>query len=94
MLNDPNGIGLPFQVESECWDGVHPKYFDPQQWGGINDLGGDRYKKFIQLMVRRISRNKSNVREIVDLGRLICSDSNWEFMRLALPFLPDFDEPQ
>lgn len=84
------------QVKSEEWDGVHPKFFAPEAWKGINDnVGSSGYRKFLQLMVRRIARNKSDLfEEIVPLARLICTQSNWEFMRLALPYLPDLGQPQ
>ena len=85
----------PVQVRSESWSGVHPKFFTAEAWGDVNNfVASHGYRKFVRLMVRRIARNQSNISEILAFGRMITFDGNWEFMRLALAYLPEFDKPQ
>ncbi|KAL9102453.1 MAG: hypothetical protein Q9163_002414 [Psora crenata] len=79
----------------EHWNGVHPRYFQPGKWEHhlVDDFGRGRYGTFIKNMIRRITLNASNEREISPLVGLLSRDHNGEFLRVALPYLPDFDDP-
>ncbi|KAG8531701.1 uncharacterized protein KY384_003333 [Bacidia gigantensis] len=69
-------------------------YFAPDGWKEANRrFDYQLYESFIIAMVRRISCNNSNEREIELLGQLITSESDPKFMERALPHFPSFDEP-
>ena len=81
-------------IRSEHWNGVESKYFQPAKWESLlcDDFGRKRYGTFIEAMIRRITLNASNNDEIEQLVVLVTPEHNGEFLRVALPYLPNFVE--
>ena len=79
-------------IKSEEWNGVDPKYFAPTTWIKQidNPVGRNAYAKFIKLMIRRISKEKSSLQEVESLANLLGCERNSDFLHLAVPYLSDF----
>ena len=83
---------LEEQIKSEDWNGVDSKYFAPATWKQLDKAAGRiAYAKFIKLMIRRITKERSTTHEVKALADLIGFTEDWDFLRLAMPYLSDID---
>ena len=87
--------GASTEICSEKWDGIEPVYFSKETWSPLirHQFGQRRYEKFVRAMVRRISYNTSNETEIRAFSNLLLCDDNHNYLWLALPGLPDIQDP-
>ena len=71
-------------------------YFEPATWEPLlgSEMGRGQYGKFVALMVERIRSKESSYEEIRSFVRLVATEHNWDFMKVALPFLPQLEEQE
>ena len=73
---------------------ISRKYLEPATWEPLlsTEMGRGRYGKFVASMVERIRAKESNYDEIRNFVHLVATEHNWDFMRVAMPFLPELKE--
>lgn len=70
---------------------VHPKFFELETWAPCleSSMETRQYAKFVDAMMNRIRFEQSDPVEIRSFVNLIATDSNWKFMEVALPRIPE-----
>ena len=73
---------------------INRKYFEPATWDPLlsTEMGRTQYGKFVSAMVERIHIKESNFDEIRSFVHLVGTEHNWDFMRIAMPYLPELKE--
>ena len=74
---------------------IHYKFFETSTWAwGIDTLWEQQqYGKFVEAMMNRIRFEESNPEEIRKFARLVASDEDWNFLRVAQSRIPELGEP-
>lgn len=73
---------------------INRKYFEPATWEPLlsTDMGRGQYSKFVTSMIERIRAKESSCDEIRSFVHLVATEQNWDFMRVAMPHLPELKE--
>ena len=75
---------------------IHPRFFEATTWAHKLDSAFEahNYVKFVETMMNRIRFQESDPDEIRLFVSLIATDTNWKFMDLALPLIPELKDDQ
>lgn len=73
---------------------INRRYFEPTTWEPLlsTEIGRGQYGKFVASMIGRIRVKESSYDEIRKFVHLVATEHNWEFMRVAMPYLPELKE--
>ena len=73
---------------------INRKYFDPATWEPLLNTAAGRgqYSKFVTLMVERIRSKESSCDETRNFVNLVATERNWDFLKVAMPHLPELTE--
>ena len=73
---------------------INRKYFETATWDPLlsTEMGRGQYGKFVTSMIERIRAKESNFDEIRSFVHLVATEHNWDFMRVAMPYLPELKE--
>lgn len=69
-------------------------FFEPAKWESLlsTEMGRGQYSRFVASMVERIRAKESSYDEIRSFVHLIATEHNWDFMKVAMPYLPELKE--
>jgi len=83
----------PF-IEGVGWGSLDPKRLQPETWKSLllSDMGRGQYRKFVTQILNRIRYEESNLDEIKQFADMIGSKENPDFMRVAIPAIPELNE--
>lgn len=73
---------------------INRKYFEPTTWEPLlsTEMGRAQYSKFVASMIDRIRVKESSYDEIRNFVHLVATEHNWDFMKVAMPYLPELKE--
>lgn len=73
---------------------IDPKFFEAETWNRHlrNAMDTHQYVKFVDAMMNRIRFEESNPMEIRSFVNLVATESNWKFMEVALPRIPELQD--
>ena len=73
---------------------VNRRYFETATWEHLlgHEMGRFQYEQFVACMVERIRAKECSLDEIRSFVHLVASSANRDFLRLALPYLPELKE--
>ncbi|KAL9137457.1 MAG: hypothetical protein Q9175_001346 [Cornicularia normoerica] len=73
---------------------INRKYFESATWEPLlgTEMGRGQYSKFVASMIERIRAKESSFDEIRSFVHLVATEHNWNFMEVAMPFLPELKE--
>lgn len=85
LHNKIDGVGL---------GAINPQCLQPQKWEHLlkDEFGRGQYTRFITRMLNRIRFEESNREEVDLLADLIGDKDNPEFLRVAIPWIPELKE--
>ena len=84
---------VPNATQDELME-VHPMCFEPTSWEPLNSVGKIRYLEFVMWMIKRVQYNQCTWPQCRRLIDLIATEHNWDFMNLAMEYLPKLAERQ
>lgn len=73
---------------------INRKYFEPATWEPLlrTAMGRGQYGKFVASMIERIRVKESSYDEIRNFVHLVATEQNWDFLKVAMPYLPELKE--
>ena len=73
---------------------INRKYFESTTWEPSlsTEFGRGQYGKFVALMIERIRFKESSYDEIKSFVHLVAAEHNCDFMKVAMPYLPELKE--
>lgn len=79
------------QVPGSGLGQIHPSRFETTTWIPHINLhdGQQQFGKFVDAMMNHIRFEESNLEEVRQFVKLIASDENWIFLRVAVPRIPE-----
>ena len=84
----------PTPVSGRSLGFINHKYFEPATWEPLlsTEMGRGQYGKFVASMIDRIRLKESSSDEVRRFIRLVATEHNWDFMKVAMPYLPELRE--
>ena len=73
---------------------IGQKYFESGTWEPLltTEVGRGQYTRFVASMIERIRLKESSYDEIRSFVHLVATEHNWDFMKVAMPYLPELKE--
>ena len=73
---------------------INRKYFSPDTWQPLlsTEMGRGQFSRFVASIIERIRVKESSYDEIRSFVHLIASEHDWDFLKLAMPHLPELKE--
>ena len=89
--NNAESLKSNLQVPGRGLGQIHPSRFETVTWIPRINLhdGQQQFGKFIDAVMNRIRFEESNPEEVRQFVKLIASDENWIFLRVAVPRIPE-----
>lgn len=86
-------ISEPFSTGRDLGT-INKRYFEPATWETLLtcEMGRGQYSKFVALMMERIRTKESTYDETKSFVSLVATEHNWDFMKVAVPYLPELKE--
>ena len=87
QLSEPSAVGRDLGF-------INPKHFESATWEPLlkTDVGRRQYCKFVAAMIERIRAQESSCDEVKSFVRLVVTEHNWDFLKVASPYLPELRE--
>ena len=79
------------QVPGRGLGHINASQFETATWLSHIKLppGQEQFGKFVDVMMNRIRFEESNSEEVRQFVKLIASDEDWTFLRVAIPHIPE-----